>query len=227
MGGDDSCGDGVPRRHQPRGGYRQGALGQGLQGRLVSDRWSAYNWVATILRQLCMSHLLRDWQGFVDRGGEGGAIGRKLLTQAELMFQWWHRVRDGTLTRRTFQSRMQPVRARIGRLLRKAAVCAGGKTAGMAEEMLKLEKALFTFVDVEGVELTNNVAERRIRPAVIYRKLSFGTHSEDGSRFIERMMTVTATLKQQNRNVLEYLTAAYAAHLAGAPAPSLLPTSIM
>jgi len=79
----------------------------------------------------------------------------------------------------------------------------------------------------QGVELTNNVAERRIRPAVIYRKLSFGTHSEDGSRFIERMMTVTATLKQQNRNVLEYLTAAYAAHLAGAPAPSLLPTSIM
>jgi len=103
-------------------------------------------------------------------------------------------------------------------------VCAGGKTAGIAEEMLKLEKAFFTFVDVEGVEPTNNVAERRIRPAVIYRKLSFGTQSEGGSRFVERMMTVTAALKQQNRNVLEYLTAAYSAHLDGAPAPSLLPT---
>jgi len=99
---------------------------------------------------------------------------------------------------------MAPVRAKIRRVLRKAVVCAWGKTAGMAAEILKLEQALFTFVDVEGVEPTNNAAERRVRPAVIYRKLSF--------------------LRQQNRNVLEYLTTAYAAHLAGAPAPSLLPT---
>lgn len=201
-------------------------LGEDFKGHLVTDRWSAYNWVATALRQLCMSHLLRDWLGFVERGGVGSLVGAQLLVQAELMFQWWHRVRDGTLTRRTFQRRMVPVRAKIGRLLRKAAVCAGGKTAGMAEEMLKLEKALFTFVDVEGVDPTNNLAERKIRPAVIYRKLSFGTHSEAGSRFIERILTVTATLRQQNRNVLEYLTAAYAAHMAGAPAPSLLPNRV-
>jgi transposase len=78
-------------------------------------------------------------------------------------------------------------------------------------------------VQVEGVEPTNNTAERSIRPGVQWRKSSFGTQSEAGSRFVESMMTVVATLKQQNRNVLDYLTAAHEAALCGEPAPSLLP----
>ena len=120
---------------------------------------------------------------------------------------------------------MTSIRTDVGRLLRDASVHAEPKTAGMAAEILKLERALFTFVDVEGISPTNNAAESAIRPAVIYRKLSFGTHSEAGSRFVERMMTVTSTLRKQGRNVLEYLTAAYAAHLEGERAPSLLPSS--
>lgn len=210
---------------QSRGGVvARELLGEDFKGHLVTDRWSAYNWMDTQRRQLCWSHLDRDFQGFVDRGGRGSLYGAGLLLLSARMFRLWHRVRDGTLQRRTFQRRMEPIRADIGRLLREASLRAEPKTAGMAEEILKLEKALFTFVDVEGVSPTNNTAESAIRPAVIYRKLSFGTHSEAGSRFIERMMTVTSTLKQQKRNVLEYLTAAYAAHLAGAPVPSLLPS---
>ncbi len=199
-------------------------LGEDYKGHLVTDRWSAYTWVDPERRQLCWSHLERDFQGFVDRGGRGSLLGVFLLMEARRMFKLWHRVRDGTLQRRTFQRRMEPIRANVGRLLRKAVVRAEAKTAGMAREILTLEKSLFTFVDIEGVEPTNNTAERAIRPAVIYRKLSFGTHSAKGSRFIERMLTVTATLKLQKRNVLEYLTAAYAAHLAGVPPPSLLPS---
>jgi transposase len=200
-------------------------LGEGFRGHLVTDRWSAYTWVDPQRRQICWSHLERDFTGFVERGGRGGLIGAELLLKSKRMFKLWHRVRDGTLKRRTFQRRMEPIRARVELLLKKAEAYAEPKTAGMAREMLTLKQALFTFVDVEGIEPTNNTAERTIRPAVIYRKLSFGTHSKAGSRFIERMMTVTATLKLQKRNVLEYLTAAYAAHLAGAPAPSLLPAS--
>jgi len=198
-------------------------LGAGFPGILGADRWSASDFVDALRREICWSHLLRDFQGFVDRGGTGGAIGGALLRQADLMFTWWHRVRDGTLTRRTFQRRMEPVMEEMRRLLRSARVRAEPKTRGMAKAILKLKWALFTFVREPAVEPTNNVAERRVRPAVIARKLSFGTESAAGSRFVERMLTVTATLRQQNRNVLDYVVAAHQARLLGRPTPSLLP----
>ena len=199
-------------------------LGDGFKGVLGADRWSAYNFVDALRRQICWSHLLRDFQGFVDRGEKGGAIGEALLRQADLMFTWWHRVRDGTLTRRTFQRRMEPVKEEIRRLLRSARLRAEPKTRGMARAILKLKWALFTFVREPGVDPTNNAAERRVRPAVIARKLSFGTESPAGSRFVERMLTITATLRQQDRNVLDYIVAAHQARLDGCSPPSLLPT---
>ena len=97
------------------------------------------------------------------------------------------------------------------------------KTAGTCQDILKRREALWTFVQVEGVEPTNNAAERSIRPGVLWRKGSFGTQSAEGSRFVESMLTVVTTLKQQQRNVLEFLTAACAAALRGEAAPSLLP----
>ena len=118
---------------------------------------------------------------------------------------------------------MTPLRREVERLLEAGRQCGVAKTEGTCREMLKRREALWTFVQVEGVEPTNNTAERSIRPAVQWRKGSFGTQSEGGSRFVESMMTVVATLKQQNRNVLDYLTAAHEAALRGAPAPSLLP----
>jgi uncharacterized protein DUF6444/transposase IS66 family protein len=90
--------------------------------------------------------------------------------------------------------------------------------------VLGVEVALWTFVHMEEVEPTNNRAERALRPAVCMRKGSFGTHSPEGSRYIERMLTAVTTLKQQ-RNVLDYLTEAMHAHLHGQAAPSLLPVS--
>jgi transposase len=99
------------------------------------------------------------------------------------------------------------------------------KTAGTCHDILKRREALWTFVQVEGVEPTNNAAERSIRPGVLWRKGSCGTQSAEGSRFVESMMTVVTTLKQQQRNVLEFLTAACEAALRGEAAPSLLPAS--
>jgi transposase len=196
-------------------------LGDTFAGFLVVDRWGAYEW--TELRQLCWAHLLRDFQGFVDRGGKGAPLGEKLLAQAGLMFELWHRVRDKTLTRTTFQRRMKPIESRILRLLRKAQFCAESRTAGMAREILERRDYLWTFVETEGVEPTNNAAERAIRPAVLWRKGSFGTDSAEGSRFVERILSAVTTLKQQRRHVLDYLTAACAAHDAGLPVRSLLP----
>lgn len=201
-------------------------LGEEFAGFIVTDRWGGYNWVDAARRQICWSHLIRDFQGFADRGGRGGEIGEELLDQVDKMFDWWHRVRDGTLDRATFQAKMKPVEATIIGLLHKAKDLDDSdehKTRGMANMILKLDKALFTFVKVEGIEPTNNFGERQVRPGAMWRRTSFGTQSEAGSRFVERMLTTAATLRQQKRCVLEFLTEAYAAHLAGRPGPSLLP----
>lgn len=200
-------------------------LGQDFTGFLCTDRWSGYNWFDLGLRQVCWSHLTRDFQGFIDRGGVGGDIGEALMVQRNKMFRWWHRVRDGTLSREVFARRMTPVRREVARLLRDAASRAKGKTRGMAAEMLKVEEAFWTFVDVEDVPPTNNFAERCIRHGVMYRKTSFGTQSPAGSRFVERMLTVLTSLNLQHRNVLDFLTEALRAHRTGATPPSLLPNA--
>lgn len=147
------------------------------------------------------------------------------MVQRNKMFRWWHRVRDGTLSRDVFARRMTPVRREVARLLRDAASRATGKTRGMAEEMLKVEDALWTFVDVDGVPPMNNFAERCIRHGVMYRKTSFGTQSSSGSRFVERMLTVLTTLNLQHRNVLDFLNDALRAHRTGATPLSLLPNT--
>ncbi len=198
-------------------------LGADFAGFLTTDRWSAYAWVDAGLRQLCWAHLTRDFQGFIDRGGRGGRIGRELMRERNRFFKWYHRVREGTLSREQFEKRMRGVERRVGQLLREAALRAEKKTAGMAREILQWEKCLWTFVDVPGLEPTNNFGERCIRHAVMYRKTSFGTQSEEGSRFVERIFTATASLKLQGRDVLSFLTETLAAHRRGLRGPSLLP----
>jgi len=200
-------------------------LGEGFAGILVTDRYSAYNWYPVRWRQLCWAHVLRDFEAIRGRGGVCEEIGDALLAQAPPMFSWWHRVREGTLKRSTFRSYMTPLRCEVERLLEAGSQCGVAKTEGTCQEILKRREALWTFVQVDGVEPTNNTAERALRPGVLWRKGSFGTQSEEGSRFVANMMTVVATLKQQQRNVLEYLTAAHEAALRGEAAPSLLPKS--
>jgi transposase len=200
-------------------------LGEDFVGFVGSDRWSGYNWVDLHLRQLCWAHLRRDFQKWVDRGGAAKPLGQALLEQTKKLFELYHQWRDGTLPRPAFQAHMSEVEAAVARLLHRAQVCPDQKVAGMAEAILQLEPALWAFVHMEEVEPTNNRAERALRPAVCMRKGSFGTHSAEGSRYIERMLTVVTTLKQQQRNVLDYLTAAMRAHLHGQAAPSLLPFS--
>ena len=143
------------------------------------------------------------------------------------MCRWWHRVCEGTLQRSTFRAYMRPLSREVEHLLEVGSRCGVSATEGMCHEILKRREALWTFVQVEGVEPTNNAAERAIRPGVQRRKISFGTQSKEGSRFVESMMTVVATLKQQKRDILAYLTAAHEAALRGEAAPSLLPACEM
>jgi transposase len=207
-----------------RGGHiARELLGETFAGILVTDRYSAYNWYPVRWRQVCWAHLLRDFEAMRGRGGRSEEIGGALLAQAHQMFTWWHRVREGTLTRATFRSYMSPLRREMERLLEAGSRCGVPKTEGTCRDILKRREALWTFVQVEGVEPTNNAAERSLRPGVLWRKGSFGTQSEGGSRFVENMMTVVTTLRQQKRSVLAYLIAACEAALRGEAAPSLLP----
>lgn len=209
--------------HASRGGKAARELLGSFAGILVSDRWNGYNGWSTRWRQLCWAHLIRDFTAFAEASGRAGRIGEALLDEAKRMFQWWHRVRDGTLARSSFREYMRPVRRRVEELLREGTACEEKRIARSCAKILTLAPALWTFVRVEGVEPTNNAAERAIRPGVLWRKGSFGTDSARGSRFVERIMTVAATCKQQGRNVLDYVTRACEATLCSEPVPSLLP----
>lgn len=198
-------------------------LGKTFAGILASDRWSAYEWVDVLRRQLCWAHLLRQFRGFQDMGPEGAEIGRGLELLAETMFHSWHRVREGTMSRADFRALIAPLRSHVVQWLQKGQACPIRKVSGRCREILVLEPALWTFVETEGVEPTNNAGERILRHGVLWRKGSFGTDSPNGSRFVERILTVVATLRLQKRNVLDYITEACQAALAGNPAPSLLP----
>ena len=192
---------------------------------LTSDRAKCFLGFTRRLRQVCWSHLRRDFQAMIDRGGPGAPIGRSLLGHSDVLFSWWHRIRDGTRARSTFrQDVMNLLRPAVRADLEAGTVCGCAKTAGTCREILKLEQSLWTFVRHEGIEPTNNAAERAFRHGVQWRKTSYGSASVNGAHFVENILTVIATCRQHGRNVLEYLTACCVAATAHRPAPSLLPS---
>lgn len=190
-----------------------------------SDRFSAYEWITASCRQVCWAHLRRDFQAMIDRGGNGEPIGKRLLSLSNRLFRHWHRVRDGTLPWSAFQKRMRSLRREIKQTLQEGSKCRCAKTAATCFELLKVEEGLWSFACVEGVAPTNNAVERALRHAVIWRRISGGTDSVHGSRFVERMLTVVATCRQQGRDILDYLTSCFEAHRCGQALPSLLPVA--
>lgn len=199
-------------------------LGETITGIVTSDRWSAYHSLDVYRRQLCWAHLLRDFQALVERGGVSQDLGAQLLGLAEDVFHWWYRVRDGTLQRTTLRSYIDSQRPWLRELLARGTRCRCAPTAAFCRNLLEVEPALWTFVRVEGVEPTNNAAERALRPAVLWRRRSFGCHSEAGCRFVERMLTAVQTLRLQQRGVIDYLVEAITAYRQGLDSPKLLPT---
>jgi transposase len=200
----------------------QELVGEWYAGIVTSDRAKAYDTRPLRKRQICWAHLARDFQAMIDRGGPGQAVGEALLEHAQVLFAWWHWVRDGTWARSTLQSYVSTLRASFRAELETGTQCACPKTAATCRELLAREAALWTFVRVAGIDLTNNAAERSLRHAVQWRKVSYGTQSEKGSRFVAHVLTVLATCQQQRRNVLAYLTTCCEAFYAGRVAPSLL-----
>ena len=159
----------------------------------------------------------------MDRGGEAESIGRWGLAEIGRLFALWHRFRAEEFGREELRRRLVPLQARLGRLLRRGQANPDRKAARLCRELTKWWPALWTFARVDGVEPTNNVSERALRPAVLWCKGSFGSDSEAGSRFTERLLTAGASCRQQGRPLLAFLVAAGEAALRGSPSPSLLP----
>jgi transposase len=200
-----------------------GELIEGRPGVLTTDRYPVYDHLPVGQRQVCWAHLRRDFQAMIDRRNDGSGVGEDLLMYADILLMQWKRVRDGTLTRRGFrQSYLGWVRDEVRLLLGRGAACGCAVTAGVCRELRAVEPALYTFATVEGVEPTNNAAERALRHAVCWRKTSYGTDSAGGSRFVERVLTVVATCRQQGRGVLEFLTACCRAGVQGGATPTLV-----
>ncbi len=196
-------------------------------GTLTTDRWCVYEQLSPLRHQICWPHLKRDFQKFSECQGPA----RKRLGEAGLkttgeLFAIWHAFRDGKIDRTAMCQQLKPVRREFKKTLEDHAAGTDKKAARASRKLLKHFPALWTFARVEGVEPSNNHAERCLRPAVMLRKRSFGNHSEAGCRFTERLLTVGQTLRLQGRNLLTFLSEAVRAHRTGQTAPSPIPQAI-
>lgn len=193
------------------------------RGILISDRAKALNFWVMERRQVCWAHLLRKFISFSEKDGKAGELGLELLDYTGVLFQYWHDFKDGKLTREQFHIWMAPVQMHVEAVLKRAQDLDISGVSGSCRDILEHKAALWNFVEHLGlVEPTNNHAEQQLRAFVLWRKRSFGTQSDRGNRFAERIMTVAHTARKQGLDVLDFLTASCKAQLAGETAPSLL-----
>jgi transposase len=195
-------------------------LGPGYAGVTISDRWVAYQicrW-----RQLCWAHLARNFEELGLRGGKAVQFSEAGMALCKQVFTLCRSVREGNLSREQLRAEIEPVRTRMRHLLEQGAASEEKRVVGFCRNVLKLWPWLWTFVE-EPVEPTNNAAERALRPAVLWRKGSFGSQSETGLRYAERVLTFVSTCRQLNAHPFEFLSRAIFALRSGAAIPRLIP----
>jgi len=197
-------------------------LGENYPGIVGSDRYRAYLSIPTDRRQICWAHLKRDLAAFAEHGGPVGDWGKEGIGFLTKIFAAWHRFQDGTGDRSGLHAQIDLIRQDFRAFLERGTEVPSWKVRGFSADLRKLESALRTFASVEGVEPTNNAAERALRPAVLWRKGCFGADSDDGNQFVARILTIAATCRQQKRQLLTYLTESVTAHRSGYPVPSLV-----
>lgn len=202
-----------------RGGKALTKLLGSFTGTLTSDRWSSYSSIPTQRRQLCFSHLKRDFQSQIDRGLGAERLGRWGKAELAKAFRWWRAYRNSLITKETFEFEMRSVRARFKRLIRQCQKSPDRKAMALGTNLRKLWPALWAFVrQPDLLEPTNNLAERMLRQAVIWRKVSQGSKSARGMAYAQRLLSMTTTLRQRGRGIVEVLTECVRAFNQGIPA---------
>jgi transposase len=201
-------------------------LGENFGGFVVTDRYSGYLWLDVLQQQLCWCHVIRQLVEISERQGAPGRLGKKLLKAAREVIAVHRRYLEDDHDLAWLKAELRPLRERIQALLEQGARGRHQRTANFCAGLLEEYDALWTFCDVKDIEipLTNNAAERALRHAVIMRKVQLGTQSEQGNRWVERILSIRETLRLQDRPVLDYLIRAATAAHHGQPAPSVLPS---
>ena len=200
-------------------------LGKTYDGVVTSDRAKMYDHFPR--HQWCWAHLKRDFKTVTESSHRNAVQIRKtLLDLTHDLFHHWHRIRDGTVTRPTFLKHMRRIYGDVYLALEEGMHCAHRPTAALCENLVNGYDNLFAFVDFPGVEPTNNAAERALRHPVIWKQLSFGTQSENGSRFVETLLTVVETCRQQQRDTLKFLSDSVTAYFNNLDGPRLTPIGV-
>ena len=198
-------------------------IGTSYPGIVVSDRWNGYSHLDPNQRQVCWSHLQRDFRRHADGLAEQKTFGEKGVPLTKQVFAAWRAYQHEHHDRDRLQAELAPVQTELRALLQ-AASPKSRRTRWhrqFANNLLKVWPALWTFTTIDGVEPTNNPAERALRSPVIHRKLSLGTQSEDGERFAERALSAAVTCRMQHRSLFTYLSELITAHTRGDPFPVL------
>jgi transposase len=197
-------------------------IGESFAGIVSSDRWWAYDSLDPARRQVCWAHLLRDFRRHSEGLAHQKRFGAEGLEVCRELFAAWDAFGSHGDHARLARE-VAPVKQRLRALLephRKKSTY-NRRFRTFARNLLKLWSALWTFTEIEGVEPTNNRAERGLRAAVIYRKISLGSQSEAGERFAERMLSISQTCRLQGRSLFGFLVEAITASSRASPAPSL------
>lgn len=197
-------------------------LGPTLAGILCSDRWRAYDDWPVLQRQVCWAHLKRNFEKLQERGGKAQVIATAALDVQRQVFEWWHLFRGGGCSREVMDEQMAGLSLALLEVLGTGARSRDPKLVRFCRRLWSVYPALWTFVVVDGVEPTNNHAERVQRRAVLWRRRSFGCHSAAGCRFVERILTVVQSLRLQERSVVQFLHQAIEAHRHASAAPKLV-----
>ena len=195
--------------------------GTDWDGVLGSDRYSAYAHWPTDRHQHCLAHVKRDLAKAAEHGGQVKANASWAQGKLEEIFREWRRFVEGEIDRSRLLEVIEPYRTSMHGALSTGARFGTGKTRGMMKQLLKHWEKLWVFLYREGVEPTNNRAERGLRGGVIWRTTSFGSQSTSGKEYVERMLSVVGTARLRGQNVLDYLTAVVGAELARKPIPDL------
>ena len=200
-------------------------LGAVFQGILCSDRFSAYLKYHSGKMQFCWAHLKRDLQGVLDnpQSLEAERFARDALAQYASLFRLWWKFRSGLIDRPQLLDRCKRIKSKFRSLAVSYWDSCDRETANLANAFGAHHQRLFTFLEEPGVEPTNNAAERALRTAVQWRKISFGNRSSQGEIAVGRLLTVVQTCRMQQRHVLGYLTSAVDRHRKRTPVPNLLP----
>ena len=206
-------------------------LGNAFGGIVVSDRFSAYNHLPLERRQICWAHVIRDLTAIAERPGASAEFGAELLKLQQQLFAHWHCYKEGAIDWPSLQKACVPIRQSFEATLRRVVELGyhrgertpWAKTAGTCRQILQVADGLWTFLETRGIEPTNNAAERALRQSVIQRKISHGVQSRQGAICRSRLLTVTTSLRQQGRDVWQFLEQAWVAHHRGGVMPSLLP----